>query len=706
MKLKLLLLGIALLLTGLIWGSSHDVIKNVSDILIAMKPSWWLFVGLAVAIQLIGHVFRVKRTKIVIDQVKKGSTAEQFNSLASGYVFNALLPVRIGELIRALFISLNLQISFLYTFTAILVERLTDVVVVGFIVIIVSLIFSGHIAVPLLIVTASAIGVAILVLTLIALLVRENRVILGLVWKITGWFNKDLSNNYRFKVWSLIFGLQQFMQKKQAVRKYVSLALASWGCYVISMAVMVASILPQLNTTQIFVTATAPYVAVSAPSGKTYLENYSDTMEPVVTNETGKSNEVTTYIVLSWLILTLPMFVIGLISLPFHKIRKRKTIRATNKGFANKLARQEDLSQEFPAFLDSYFLGHNLSRVLHKIEVAGELSLVKFFKGGSNAITMLALQRDTLFVKKIVPPEYTDRLRNQYLWLKKREKLQKVVKVLDEQMTDTHYAIDLEYRPDNISLFEYVHSRSLKQSTEKLDEVWAYVNKHIYQLKPLKLHTKERDAYIKDRLENKVTQAAKVNEELNAALQAEEIIVNGEHLENFHQVLERIKKHPQAWKDLATYKASTAIHGDLTIDNILVDTAKDEMLLIDPSDDNQIRGPILDFGRHIQSLMYGYEFLNFDDDPVTMHYNDNGVPVINFRDQKSARYMQLQHHVEKNIIPKYLSEEEQRSVLFHVGLFYGRMLAHRVVINSTNVLKYYGVSVKALNEFINQYDTD
>ena len=55
-------------------------------------------------------------------------------------------------------------------------------------------------------------------------------------------------------------------------------------------------------------------------------------------------------------------------------------------------------------------------------------------------------------------------------------------------------------------------------------------------------------------------------------------------------------------------------------------------------------------------------------------------------------------------MPRRLSPAEQRSVLFHVGLFYGRMLTHRVAINPGTVLKYYGVCIQALNRFLEQYE--
>ena len=125
-------------------------------------------------------------------------------------------------------------------------------------------------------------------------------------------------------------------------------------------------------------------------------------------------------------------------------------------------------------------------------------------------------------------------------------------------------------------------------------------------------------------------------------------------------------------------------------------------MLIDPSDDNQIQGRVLDFGRHMQSLLCGYEFLNLDDEPVKLVRNNDTV-AISFQDRRSARYEQLHNHLVSKIMPKYLKEAEHRAVMFHVGLFYGRVLAHRVAINPDNVLKFYGTSVKAFNNFIEQY---
>lgn len=701
--LQLLLITGGVLLTALFIALSQDFLVRAYHTLQTLPGNWWTYIAIAVAVQLCGHWLRVLRTKTVIDQVKPSRAVEQFGALGIGYLFNTLLPLRLGELIRSAIIAMRLRISFVYTFAVIILERAIDLLFIGCVVILVSFAFSGRAATTLLLAAVGAIVLAGLVITLLVLLVRENKRLLAFIWRVSSWLNVSLSNSFRFKVWSLIFGLQQFIRRKRAIRQYALLAVASWACYILSMIVLAIPILDTPSSSQTFVAATSPYVAVSAPTGPAYIASYEEVMRPVIVS-TASHPRLETYIILSWLVLSLPMFLVGFTALFWLKFKPvRRTKPLDNASFSNKLLRRHDLSQEFPAFLDTYFLGHNLSRVLHKIEVAGELSLVKFFKGGSNAITMLALQGNKLFVKKIVPPEYRSRLRNQYLWLRKHQKLRQIVNVLDEQTTDSYYAIDLEYRPDNIPFFEYLHDRPLRSSKRILDEVWAYMFKHVYTgLGPLTEHTKERNEYVKDRLENKLKQAAEASTDLAQIMKFDKVMVNGEVYDSLPIVIKRIKRHKQAWKDLATYRASDAAHGDLTIDNILIDMPSEKPLLIDPSDDNQIRGPILDFGRHIQSLIAGYEFLCFDDDPVTWTPGD--IPSIHFHDLRSARYMHLYDHVMKEIAPKYLSEAELRSVPFHAGLFYGRVLAHRVVINPENVLKFYGVSVKLLNDFLAQYE--
>ncbi|GAA2035917.1 lysylphosphatidylglycerol synthase domain-containing protein [Pseudokineococcus marinus] len=673
-----------------------------------LGPAGWVVVAVAAVVLLLGHVLRAARTKTVVDNVRRESLVPHVQALAIGYLFDAVLPLRLGEVVRAVLVARSLRVSTLYTLAAVVVERLIDVVLVAgaFLAFVALVRGEDSPVVPL-----AALGVVLLslgLLVLLTLVVLENGPLLRLVWRASSLLNSRLETRLRFKVWSVLFGLQRFVRQPAQLRRYALLTAASWGCYLLAAALVAVLLLPGAPLRDLVVATAAPYAVVSPSVAAGLPQQYvADVLEFVGPEGAATTAAVLVLAVATWLVLYGPVLVLGVVSLLVIRLRgpagDRRPLPPAAEGFENKLRRDEDISGQLPSFLDAYFQRDALSRVLHRLEVAGDVTLVRFFKGGSNAVTVLAQQDGRLYVKKIVPPEHAHRLKNQHDWLAARRHLDLLVQVTGEESDEDHYAIDLEYRPASQPLFEWVHERSREEATAMLDRVWAFVSTEVYRLGPLGEHPQQRDDYVRERFVDRVRAAADQHEELGRAVAAERVVVNGRVLDGFDAVLRRIRADERAWHDLSVYRESTSIHGDLTVDNVLVDLETDRPLVIDPSDDNQVRGPVIDFARHMQSLHYGYEFLNEDTAPVGLG-EEGGVPAISYRDHRSARYAELEDHVTTHVMTRYLSPAEQRSVLFHVGLFYGRMLTHRVVIDPGNALKYFAVSLQALNRFADQYE--
>ena len=680
--------------------TSYGTLYAIS-IFLFNNPFWVVILFVAVVVQLFGHLLRAKRTKLILDQAASSSLKFQFAALSTGYLFNAILPFRLGEFVRSLLIAKRLRISFLYTFTSVVIERATDVIFLSILVIICNIIFQGQMSNGIIIASLFASLFAGVILVGVILLKQENKHLLLFIAWVSQLFNKSINNNIRFKSWSLIFGLQKFFNDSKLVKQYLLYAVLSWLCYFVSAFVIAIPFLEANGILQILSTSVSPYLVSISSINPLDAGSYHQLI--LLLPDWFTKINLGIYMAILWSVIILPMALIGVVSLLLYKVKpNQEAVRTHPDAFSNKLLRHEDISQEFPAFLDTYFKGSSLSHILHKIELNGELSLVKFFKGGSDAITVLALKDDKLFVKKIVPAEYTNRLRVQYEWLKKFKSKKSIVDILGEHKTDDYYAIDISYNPLNISLFEYVHTHSLEQSKKVINSTWDYVFKNIYNLSEESVNKAERDEYIEDRLINKMKKAVSISDDLKDIIDFKTIKINGEEYDNFYTIIDKIKNDKQAWLDIATYRKSTLTHGDLTVDNILVNIKTDKPYIIDPSDDNQIRGPIIDFARHAQSLIAGYEFLNNDERPTEADIDDNKVS-ISYHDHRSARYMQLDKYFFSDLMPKYLTETERKTLLFHTGLLYGRMLAHRVFINSGNTLKYYAVCVVLLNKFYNQY---
>ena len=694
--LKAVLLTIALTLTALGIYMTRDMLEIITLFLWG-HPVILVAVVVAVVVQLLGHALRAKRTKLIIDQAAGSSLQFQFGALSIGYLFNTLLPFRIGEAIRALVIARRLHISFLYTFVAVVIERATDIFFLGVLVAAGALIIGNVPAWGLFTIALFGIILASLIIIVLLLLKNENKALLKMVAWAAHFFNPQIANRIRFKVWSLIFGLQSFFGNNSLVRQYVLYAVLSWMCYIVSTLIIITSLLNTGGLFEIIVSSVSPYVVVLNP-----LDASSYQLFTTLLPDSANAINLDIFARILWAVLMLPMALIGLIALIFYRPGTKKTAADIKADpYVNKLMRHRDISQDFPTFLESYFAGNDLAKILHKIEVAGELSLVRFFKGGSDAITILVLKDGGLYVKKIIPPKYRDRLKAQYDWLKRHEKMKYLVKVLDAQDTKDYYAIDLEYDPKNIPFFEYAHHSSLAESKHVLEKVWKALYGHLYGKvgKPV-YNPAARDAYIKKHIDGCVEKAASAHAELARLIDQPKIIINGNEYDNLPAVMARIKGNKQAWEDLATYTHAPAVHGDPSIDNILVNPNNDKPLIIDPAPDgNIIEGPVFDLGKFSQSFYCGYEFSFRDEDPVVLEGNNK----VRYRDHISAQYSKLWQFVHDELAPQYVSEAEQRAMIFHAGALHLRRLKHQVTYNPDNTLKFYAVGVKTLNEFIDQY---
>jgi len=676
------------------------VIQALKHITITNHGVFWMAILGAIALQICGHILRARRTKLIIDQAALSSDRFQFGALSIGYLFNAFLPFRFGEVVRSLLVAKRLRISFLYTVTAVMVERATDVLLLGALVVVGALLIGGVFAIQVILLATGAMVLAVCLLVGIWLLIKEDHRLLSLAWKMTNWFNPSLRNSLRFKVWSLIFGLQRFFRNKQLTGKYALYTITSWMLYGSSAAVLAAVTLGKLTLIERFISAVAPYV-VSIP---TWSILRPDEYSQFVTLLPGHSQiALVNFGLLSWGVLVFPMAIIGFVVLIGLRIMpSRERTNQESLAFVNKLSRYDDISQAFPGFLDSYFAGNELAMLLHRLEISGDMRLVRYFKGGSDAITVLVLNEDQLYVKKIIPKRYKSRLKAQYDWLQQHSKMKYLVSVLGEHDMDDFYSIDLAYDPKYIPYFEYLHHSSKQQAIAVLDAVWGSLYKTLHKdAASIAYKPQQRNKFIEKHIWGCVAQATNIHAGLKDVLQYKKITINGVEYDNLNVIMNKIKRHKQAWRDIATYRESGFVHGDPLVDNILVASDNGKPLIIDPAPDgNIINGAVFDMGKLLQSFYCGYEFLFRDEDTVEL----SPEMAIYYRDQRSEQYLKICQYIREDLARQYLSEEEHRALLFHAGTLLIRRLKHQVRSYPQNSLKIYAVGVKTLNDFYAQYE--
>jgi uncharacterized protein (TIRG00374 family) len=686
---KLILLLVAAIGLIILVANLQGTLNSESFSKLTLQPLL-LFGGLAIVLHMTGHWLRALKHRYLLEQIRPIRTADVFKGQMVGLLFNAVLPLRLGEIVRAHYIGKKVSISRAAVFATIVFERWLDAAILAGVGLAVLLTVSGVNSVTAYI-TLGLLGTVALLGFAIYTVNHQKPWMLHSIHSFTALFNKRIRDRLRLIFWSGIYGLKNVLQRA-AMGRYITLSIIMWLCYGLAAYVLIAGLLPQLPYGQQILASVGAYMGVSAPTGPTYLGPFQDIFVAV----SGINSE---FVALGlWLLLVVPTSLMGLLFLLQRQKKPSKEVTVLDV-LKNKLYRDADITKEFSQFLDAYFRGDEINHILNSQELSKNFQVIKTFKGGSNALTLLAWQDEKLIVKKITLKQYEEKLRAQYLWLSNYQKLPRITKVLGEQRNNPdYYSIDIEYRDNYIPFFDVIHSSSRKVSAEILIDVCKYVAKHIHTpQKPLKNAKHVLDTYISSKVIGKITDAANNNVDITHLLAYDTIKVNGRELLNFHGVLERITKNKQAMADLQEV-VDCPIQGDLTVDNLIVDPATNKFLILDPNNENAISDPIVDYSKLTQSLRSGYEFLYYLE---SCQVNDN---TVTFEERRSVQYSQLNKVLLEHLKTE-LTPGRYRALLFHEAVHYCRMLTYRTSINPRTAAAFYCIAVRLFNDFIQQYET-
>jgi len=678
-----------LFIKGVDFESSNFVL---SKLLIAL-------ILVAIIIQMIAHSTRAKKSEILFSTIRENSFRTQFKYMSIGYFFNLLLPFRAGEFIRAYLLGKELSISKAVSFMAIVIERIFDAYIIAFSCFFIGYLYWGNnlfktsffLLAFWILITAVVLSVFILILYL------QGKTTLKLIYKITDLFNDQIKDKSRLLMWSIIFGIHTIFNRLDYI-KYLLLTLVMWFFYITSTFFLVF----YFDKTQFLgkiILSMGSYVSVSFPSGPGYLGSYHYYFSQIAKEVTNNFETINILPIISWFVLMIPISLVGLFSVI---ILRRKVMTIKNKEndefryMKNKLYREEDISKELSGFLDAFFSCSEVTKIVHDQELKNKFKLVKSFRGGSNASTILVWEGKNLVVKKITLPQYSDKLKDQYEWLKKRQGKKNIPTVLKEEISSDYYSFNMEYKESYDTFFDYIHTEKIEKSKKILDLVLDFVYDEIYILGRRKYSNKEILTYIKKKIIDKVSDTKSINSKINELSNYDTLVINGDNYQNLNRIIKSIKNNKQVMDSLSGFY-KTPIHGDLTVDNIIVDRKNVDFLLLDPNNENQIEDPIVDIGKMFQSLHSGYEFLI---QMETIKIDNN---YINFEENISAKYTELFNHFNTKV-KKRLGCEEYKKIFFHEAVHYCRMLTYKAKINPETAPAFYAVAVKLLNQFYNQYE--
>lgn len=311
-------------------------------------------------------------------------------------------------------------------------------------------------------------------------------------------------------------------------------------------------------------------------------------------------------------------------------------------------------------------------------------------KGCSGAVTSVVETNPGSIIRKLVYNDSLEKLKQQYNWLQKYQHLKhfpKIKNVCDEK--DFFY-FDMDYLPQFSSFFDYIlKDRNLSKSKEIFASILSYLDQNIYAQAKFNKDRKLFYEYIEQKVFEKVRLCEYLIPEIQEVLQYPRLKINGGNYLNLYQIIDKILSDQTMVDNLSQIRESD-IHGDLTVENILV--YEDQFLIIDPNPGNIISDRILDFGKVYQSLHSGYEFLNTS---LLREHNKNQI-IFNLEIDHSYRCL-------KEFMDGQLRQIETKErilqVLFHEAVHFARMLPYKAKQNPDCVLIFYATMVMRFNDF-------
>jgi hypothetical protein len=343
--------------------------------------------------------------------------------------------------------------------------------------------------------------------------------------------------------------------------------------------------------------------------------------------------------------------------------------------------------QAYEKFLLAHFSGRRSA--LSKVGTAGfgDCKIARVFPGGSGALTAVIECNGKLSIRKVSEGEGIARLKDQYDWLERQQGGNlPVVPVRNWQDAAEYSHYEMPYDAGAVDMYEWLHSVSFERATSTLVQVLDSVSRH---------HDQWRESgqpapdllrkYLEDKVISNITIA---REAIAPLIDPNAFRINDEvYSMKEWAFLQNLDGLIQLFSD----RSQTDIHGDLTIENLVVNSNRTWMI-IDPNPTSIYKTRLMDWGKLLQSLHKGYEGLNRG------AKCECDLGSIRFFVQRSDLY----HHLHGVLIGQIASRfgiEAIREVELHEIIHYLRLLPYKFRANEEAGLLFFGVTCMLIREF-------
>lgn len=631
---------------------------------------------IAIVLVCLAHFIRTLRWEIFVKTYEKPNTKNLLQSLSIGYFINSFIPFKAGDLVRAWISGRKMKNGRGFALATVIVDRYLDILVVGILFAIFSA-FNLDSADSVWFYMFLAVGV--LAVTLLVYILRGY--VKRVLKNIAAIFNAGIEIRLLRFFWSLIWSFKDIFKKISKTRLLLE-TLGMWILYLASYYCFAAFLSHQgsnVNWLDVFyMLFTKNSIHVGSLGAITFTQGMMNAQ-----------------MIWTGIYLFAPIVILFVISLCL-KSKDDETLDSEEE-YLNLIPQLDE--NERLNFLETYFSNERREYIESYLKINQNILIIRDYSAGSNATTMLCMNNEKNFFRKYAFGADGDKLYQQIEWLQRFKDIIPLPDIMQYQKQDNFCYYDMPYDSQAVGLFDYAHSMPKENAWKFIKKATECLENSLYKVNQRPADKATIDEYIKSKV-NKNLDKIMNAKYLKRLMEYDEIIINGRSFHNLPYYLPYLSE--EHLYDIFKNDTYSEIHGDLTIENIICTRnadGDDDFYIIDPNTGNVHDSSNLDYGKLLQSIHGGYEFLMATKN-VSIERNR-----INFVFTKSEAYTYLYDMLDK-YMREHFEEERVKSIYYHEIIHWLRLMPYKIEKNGKRVLLFYAGMLMVMNDVINNFEEE
>ena len=596
-----------------------------------------VYVLFAIILFFIGTLIKSYRAIYILYPYINKPIKPYFRSAFIGFLIDFIFPFRISDLVRTFYFSRLTKTSFRMSLSLAFIERVFDLILAFFI---------------LLFFNIKSISILLLfIFSMSIFLFCNSKILKKIYYLIVSIFNDSIKSFLLGFYWALYRLKIELIDNRKKLLIFSLLSVFMWIFNIFSVIVLKSAI-KDINLSELI------------------LHQFTDLTSAGIIKSlyTFKGIDLANYIIY----LTIPNIIIFMISfMPFKEKDKKYYLKII--PFAS-----NDIS--IPFF--KYYFNNKYSKNDEAYyNMTNDCAIIKDLSAASEAKTYLMQDKDNkLFIRKIALAEASIKLKLQFEWLNKNQNLP-LPKIFNSVDKDNLFSYDMEYFANGETFFTAIHYFSVEKSLKTLNEILNSLNKSYITINN---DNKYYNNLFYEKYINNNINISLSNLQIKYLQKYDNFFVNDIEVPNILNLNEYLK----LYNSNLNYDIKN-IHGDLTIENILVDT-NGNYIIIDPSP--MYNNIFAEYSKLFQSLHGKYEYLK----------NSNSWSIeknsIKYADYSTQKYSDIFNYIKQFIVDNY-GNEGLKATYFYEAVCHLRTLSYMVRLNKNNSVLMLALSGLALNEW-------